>query len=372
MQNYYKQFDTCREHDIPACADACPFKMDFLAVQERISKGRFNAAYKSIRDCVVFPGIVAELCPAYCENSCVRHNTDSSVQIRLLEKSVIANATRKTPNSYNLPVRKKRIAVIGSGLSGMGFAFKMASKKYDVTVFEKSCKIGGQLAELMDEDAYMAEFDLQFKNEKYTLNLNSEVKDILKLCSDFDVIYIATGACGNSFGFPLSGKHKYCKTIGDTGVFAGGGLLGKDLMNSLADGIAIAASAESFLKTGRLEYSVSVNQTGCVLNEDKLTESPSIKTNGDVLTEEECIAEANRCIRCQCYAAQAYCDIVDYFNKMPVKMRDEIFLSCKPGRLSRTQISGTKICSRLHYVRPDGRSLPRAYRPLRHGKICPP
>lgn len=359
MQNYYKQFDTCREHDIPACADACPFKMDFLAVQERISKGRFNAAYKSIRDCVVFPGIVAELCPAYCENSCVRHNTDSSVQIRLLEKSVIANATRKTPNSYNLPVRKKRIAVIGAGLSGMGFAFKMASKKYDVTVFEKSCKIGGQLAELMDETAYMAEFDLQFKNEKYTLNLNSEIKDILKLCSDFDVIYIATGAGGNSFGFPLSGKHKYCKTIGNTGIFVGGGLLGKDLMNSLADGIAIAASAESFLKTGRLEYPVSVNQTGCVLNEDKLTDSPAIATSGDAFTEDECIAEANRCIRCQCDACTSYCDIVDYFNKMPVKMRDEIFLSCKPaGSLvhkspARKYVAACTMCGLMEEACPE-------------------
>ena len=52
MQNYYKQFDTCREHDIPTCADACPFKMDVLTIQDRIAKGRFNAAYKSIRDCV--------------------------------------------------------------------------------------------------------------------------------------------------------------------------------------------------------------------------------------------------------------------------------------------------------------------------------
>ena len=129
MQNYYKQFDTCRERDIPACADVCPFKMDILAIQERIAKGRFNAAYKSIRDAVVFPGIVSEICPAYCESICVRNIVDAPVQIRLLEQSIVANASRKAPNKYNLPVRKKRVAVIGAGLSGMGFAFRMASKK---------------------------------------------------------------------------------------------------------------------------------------------------------------------------------------------------------------------------------------------------
>ena len=117
MQNYYKQFETCREHDIPTCADACPFKMDILSVQERIVKGRFNAAYKSIRDCVVFPGIVSELCPAYCEKTCIRSVVDVPVQIRQLERSVIANAKRREPNKYNLPARKQRVAVIGAGLS---------------------------------------------------------------------------------------------------------------------------------------------------------------------------------------------------------------------------------------------------------------
>ena len=106
MQNYYTQFDTCRERDIPACADVCPFKMDILAIQERIAKGRFNAAYKSIRDAVVFPGIVSEICPAYCESICVRNIVDAPVQIRLLEQSIVANASRKAPNKYNLPVRK--------------------------------------------------------------------------------------------------------------------------------------------------------------------------------------------------------------------------------------------------------------------------
>ena len=96
MQNYYKQFETCRERDIPACADACPFKLDILTVQDKIATGRFNAAYKSIRDQVVFPGIVSEICPAYCENVCIRKSIDAPVQVRLMEKSVVASATRKT------------------------------------------------------------------------------------------------------------------------------------------------------------------------------------------------------------------------------------------------------------------------------------
>lgn len=346
MQTYYKQFDTCREHDIPTCADACPFKMDILTIQDRIVKGRFNAAYKSIRDCVVFPGIVSELCPAYCENVCVRTVVDTPVQVKLMEKSVIANAKRKEPNKYNLPARAKRIAVIGAGLSGMGFAFRMASKKYQVTVFEKSDKIGGHLSELMDEAAYMAEMELQFKNEKYELKLGVEIEDIQELCKDgaasedaddaFDVIYIATGKGGNTFGVPMpdqSGGEETggCMVIGDTAVFIGGEVCGRDLMHALADGINMAVSAEGFLKTKKVEYPGEAEPTRCVPDQDKLITSPAIEPEGKVLTEDECIAEAERCIRCQCDACASQCDLVDYFEKVPTKMRDEIFLSCKPA-----------------------------------------
>ncbi|MCB6994066.1 NAD(P)-binding protein [bacterium 210820-DFI.6.37] len=352
MQRYYKQFETCRERDIPACADVCPFKMDILTIQDRIVKGRFNAAYKTIRDSVVFPGIVAELCPAYCEDICIRKIVDAPVQVRLMEQSVIANATRKTPNKYNLPARKKRVAVIGAGLSGMGFAFRMASKKYQVTVFEKTGKIGGSLSERMDEEAYMAEFDLQFKNETYELRLNCEIEDIQELCKDgedpesdscedtFDIIYIATGKGGNTFGVPLpdqsgqgeaSQEQGGCARIGDTAVFIGGQVCGRDLMHALADGINIAASAEAFLKAKKIEYPKQTEPTGCVADEDKLVNTPPVAPEGAVLSQDECVAEAERCIRCQCDACATRCDLVDYFEKMPVKMRDEIFLSCKPA-----------------------------------------
>ncbi len=343
MQNYYKQFDTCREHDIPSCSDACPFKMDILTVQERITGGRLNAAYKSIRDCVVFPAIVSEICPAYCENACIRSAVDKPVQIRELERSVVANATRKAPNKYNLPAKKQKIAVIGGGISGMGFAFRMASKKYDVTVFEQKNEIGGHLADFMNKDVYMSEFELQFKNEKYNLELNREIKEISNFCKlkddnaekddMFDVIYIATGSEGNTFGVPMpeTGTEGGCMMVGNTALFIGGEVCGRDLMYALADGINIAASAEAFLRTGKMEYPADTEPTGCIADKEEIEIMPPTAAENGVFTEEECEHEAARCIRCRCDACIRDCDLVDYFDKMPVKMRDEIFLSCKPA-----------------------------------------
>ena len=341
MQKYYDQFDSCREHDIPMCADACPFRIDILDLQERITKKRFNAAYKSIRDKVAFPAIVCEICPAYCEKACIRQVIDTPLQIKRLEKSVIELASRKTPNRYNLPAKHKKIAVIGAGLSGMGFAFRMASKKYDITIFEKTDKIGGSLAELLPEAVYMEEFKLQFTYENYTLNLNSEIKDISKLCitednpDGFDVIYAATGAGGDTFGVPLPDQSSAaaggCMTIGDTAVYIGGQLCGKDPVYALADGLEISNAAEVFLKIKKLEYPQAQAPTRCVPNEDKLTVMPAVASDSITLNEEQCIAEAERCIKCQCDSCAAYCDLIGYFDKWPAKMRDEILLSCKPA-----------------------------------------
>lgn len=350
LQEYYRQFETCREHDIPMCADECPFKVDILNIQDRIVTGRLNAAYKSLRDSVVFPGIVARLCPAYCQEACIRRLVDTPVQIKEIERAIIANAKKKEPNRYNLPARKQRIGVIGAGLSGMGFAFRMAAKKYSVTVMEKSDKIGGCLSHLMEEAEYMAEFDMQFKNEKYSLRTGCAVDDIQPLCkretaetaSDgedgqetFDVIYIATGAGGQTFGVPLphsgSGNSGGCMLIGGTAVFLGGEVCGRDLMHGLADGLNIAVCAENFLKTKQLEYPVKPERTRCVPHVESLTEVPRTDVAKDHMTETECMTEAERCIRCRCDACARECDLVDYYKKMPVKMRDEIFLSCKPS-----------------------------------------
>lgn len=341
MQNFYDQFDACREHDIPMCADACPFRIDILDLQERITKKRFNAAYKSIRDKVAFPAIVCEICPAYCEKACIRQIIDSPLQIRRLEKSVIELASRKSPNRYNLPAKHKKIAVIGAGLSGMGFAFRMASKKYDVTIFEKTDRIGGSLSELLPEETYMAEFDLQFTYENYNLKLNSEINDISPLCitednpDGFDVIYVATGKDGNSFDVPFPDADSEdvcgCMSIGDTAIYIGGQLCGRDPVQALSDGLEISNSAEVFLKIKKLEYPQAPEPTKCVANEDKLSAMPAVASENEILSEEQCIAEAERCIKCQCDSCATYCDLIGYFDKWPAKMRDEILLSCKPA-----------------------------------------
>lgn len=358
MQAYYDQFENCLQEEKPFCADDCPFHLDVLDFEDKLSAGRYSAAYKIFRNAVAFPDIVAALCPQYCTDRCPRKNSGGAIQINTLERTCIANTKRKDPNEYNLPPRKGKIAIIGAGLSGLSCALRLASKKYDVTIYEKEPQIGGQLNQLLPRDLFMTDIDRQFQFETYTLHTNTEVSDLAELSAEgFDAIYVATGHGGNDFGIlEHAGKQKdgaptYCYLAKGTGgsaghdgiaVYGGGSLLGKDVMRASADGLAMAREIEGFLKTGVLRYPEASKKTKVAVETGFLQESAAIDPTADgpwdgllpeakAYSPEEAEAEIARCIRCQCNSCMTHCDLTAYFNKWPLQMRDDIMTTTMPA-----------------------------------------
>lgn len=327
MDRYFKQFDNCLQKEIPYCGSECPFRMNVIDFIDKLGRKRYNAAYKVFRDAVTFPAIVAELCPEYCSHACPRQDFGGAVQINMLEKSCLSKAKRKDPNDYNLPKKNGSIAIIGAGASGLACALRLASKKYTVTVFEKNAEIGGQLHSLMPREIFMEEFALQFKFEEYTLNLNTEITSLDQLADQgFEAVYIATGSEGNDFG--LMSMKEPAAEIKGMAVFAGGSLSGKDPVNAIVDGIDFARAIEIFFMTNKIN-APEEKATSKIQTELRKVESaePSEATEDGLFTEEELIREADRCLRCQCDNCRYYCDLTDYLDKWPLKMRDDIMTS---------------------------------------------
>lgn len=325
MEKYFKQFENCRQKEKPFCTDTCPFHVDVLDFQEKIKRKSYNAAYRTFRNAVAFPDIVAALCPEYCAASCPRKDLDQSVQLSLLEKTCVTRATRKDPTDYNVPAKKGKIGIIGAGISGLACALRLCSKKYDVTIFEKAGHLGGQLWNLLPSEIFLEDIERQFKFEEYTLHLNAEINNIEQLEDEgFDTLYVATGNNGFDLG-ALNHENGHCYVTRGTAIFAGGSLIGKDPMYALADGLNMAWAIEIYLKTGKLEYPKEGKPSQVVVNQDKLEKTEaSMPTDNGLFTDEEVVAEASRCIRCQCDACKSYCDLSDFFNKWPLQMRDEI------------------------------------------------
>lgn len=131
------------------CTNGCPVKIyipDFIA---QVAEGNFEEAYKIISKSSSLPAICGRVCPQenQCESKCVRGIKGEPVAIGRLERFVADWHNAQPETSVEKPVSNgHKVAVIGSGPSGLACASDLAKKGYDVTIFEALHVAGGVLS----------------------------------------------------------------------------------------------------------------------------------------------------------------------------------------------------------------------------------
>ena len=130
------------------CVNGCPVHIDIPGFIQEVAKGNFEEAYNVISQSSSLPAVCGRVCPqeSQCEKNCVRGIKGEAVGIGRLERFV---ADRHNSNE-NVVVEKPasnghKVAVIGSGPSGLTCAGDLAKKGYEVTVFEALHLAGGVL-----------------------------------------------------------------------------------------------------------------------------------------------------------------------------------------------------------------------------------
>jgi len=130
------------------CVSGCPVKIHIPEFISKIKEGDFEAAYQIITKSSSLPAVCGRVCPqeVQCESKCVRGIKGESVGIGRLERFV---ADWHNTFCTEKPERPKsnghRVAVVGSGPSGLTCAGDLAKKGYEVTVFEALHTAGGVL-----------------------------------------------------------------------------------------------------------------------------------------------------------------------------------------------------------------------------------
>lgn len=141
------QASRCMNCGVPFCHWACPLGNRPPEFQDALYKGKWQEAYEILNMTNDFPEFTGRICPALCEKSCVlKLSIDAPVTIREDEAAIVEAAFREgfiQPQTYKR--NGKKVAVIGSGPSGMAAANQLNRKGYEVTVFEKDEYIGGLL-----------------------------------------------------------------------------------------------------------------------------------------------------------------------------------------------------------------------------------
>ena len=130
------------------CVTGCPVQIDIPAFVQQVAAGDFDAAYDIISKSSALPAVCGRVCPqeTQCEGKCVRGIKGEPVAIGRLERFV---ADYHNENCKEKPVKPEsnghKVAIIGSGPSGLTCAGDLAKKGYDVTIFEALHLAGGVL-----------------------------------------------------------------------------------------------------------------------------------------------------------------------------------------------------------------------------------
>jgi glutamate synthase (NADPH/NADH) small chain len=139
----------CLQCKKPPCQEGCPVQVDIPAFIQLIVQGDYVGAARKIKEESCLPAVCGRVCPAEdnCEKSCVLGKKENPVAIGNLERFV-ADKERELSKIEAPPLpslKKERVAVIGSGPSGISAAGDLVKLGYRVTLFEAFHKAGGVL-----------------------------------------------------------------------------------------------------------------------------------------------------------------------------------------------------------------------------------
>ena len=189
------------------CVQGCPVSINIPGFIHEVKEGNFEEAYKVISESSALPAICGRVCPqeSQCEGKCIRGIKGEAVSIGKLERFVAdwarENGMKPAPAAQK---NGKKVAVIGSGPSGLTCAGDLAKLGYDVTIFEALHEAGGVLVYGIPEfrlpklDVVAAEVEnvkaLGVKIETNVIIGRSITIDELMEEEGFEAVFIGSGA----------------------------------------------------------------------------------------------------------------------------------------------------------------------------------
>ena len=194
----------CLQCNNPRCMKGCPVSIEIPKFIKCIKEGNIKEAYEIISRSSSLPAVCGRVCPqeTQCESMCIKGLKGDAISIGSLERYVADEAIKNGFNSVSkIKKNGKKIAVVGSGPSGLTCAGDLAKNGYSVTVYEVLHKAGGVLTYGIPE--FRLPKDIVKKEVESLEELGVEIKcdvpvgnaiTLDELSSEYDAVFVGTGA----------------------------------------------------------------------------------------------------------------------------------------------------------------------------------
>ncbi|MBU2551881.1 MAG: 4Fe-4S dicluster domain-containing protein [Proteobacteria bacterium] len=329
----------CIQDEPPWCRAACPLHVDARAFAGHMARGNWDEAWKVLRRTMPLPGILGRVCDAPCRDRCKRSEAGDPIEIGALERFCVS---RPSPRQriQPLPAKDSKVAVIGSGLSGLTAAWDLSGKGYPVEVFEPGPRPAARLLErypgLLTEEIITAELAL-LERLGVAIHLDHPVdeSDFIHACLDgFQAVFLSLDiADPSAWGLDADGNGRTVTDLpwrmtGRPGLFAGGA--DESPVRRAAEGRWAATSMDRFLQNVSLTAGREKEgpyETRLHTSLDRVDPLPAVPFSGPegTYTLDEARAEASRCLQCECLECVKVCPFLERFKAYPRKYAREIY-----------------------------------------------
>lgn len=311
LEKLLSKQEKCINDNPPACITKCPIHVDVKSFIGEVRKENFEEAYRILKKRIPFVNIIGMVCDHPCEGHCLISGHGEGLSIHELEKAVISYGKKAKIKMLKIPSNNKKIAVIGGGISGLTCAVDLNQKGYKVIIFEKESTVGGSLLKISGKEIDLKTIqeeidDLAKLGVEIKINNNISKEELDKISKEFDAVYVGTGTWSEKLNVdPVTLQ------TDTSNIFAGGKIIHNNdsVIQSVSLGRRAAISIDRFVNgksmtalrenEGAYESKLEPSYDNC-----KITER--IKPSG-IYSKEEALAEASRCIQCECHKCVKAC-----------------------------------------------------------------
>ncbi len=376
----------CIQEEPPECVAACPIHVDARTFIGHVSRGAWNDGWRILQKTMPFPGILGRICDAPCRLRCKRKEVGQAIEIGLLEQTCVQTDAPVMRLSV-LRRKPKLVAVIGSDLDSLTVAWDLARKGWQVMIFEIGSRWGGRLRSIPEtilpihvienEIGMLARLEVSMeKTAPGYVDLPASL-----IGSSADIVYV--GLDSTEWIGPVSetiSSHRIpvlslidVSRDGHTPhpIFGHIGQL-SELCRSDPDNLSpvfraakgrwAATTIDRFLQ----QVSISAGREREGPFQTRLfTATTGIAPSSAVVpgssdgrySPEEAMAEAGRCLQCECLECVNKCSYLKHFGSYPKKYAREIYNNASivmGARPANRMINSCSLCGLCEAVCPEG------------------